>query len=201
MRVLAPWGYGVAGAKAARLKRANRYRGASIGVQMLSLLVAALTMTALGKHEMCEKRFEFQLGAGTVRLLDARTSSMRARPAVERGGKRLGFGDEAFAQLGWRAAVVRADGVLVGALDSVIEAPSWEVVLVASADEGRSWSVLSRLRKPSYLGLVKSLSFASSQLGCISLEVEAGGPYVAEGGIFEACTSDGGHRWSPLRIK
>jgi hypothetical protein len=167
--------------------------------------VAGATVVAAGPErcrprtdEVVEVRALFVAGGGCVALVDADVTPISARPAVwredARGWRAVAMPAGDLENTGWAAAVT--DGaIIVGVLDSRVEAPGWEALVLRSRDGGASWAGPVVLQKPYYLATVHELTAAA---GVVALELELSDDYGSgvTPGRYRAESRDGGATWS-----
>jgi hypothetical protein len=154
---------------------------------MWILAAAVLSTGALQGDERLEQRFALDVHGRRLELFDAHASALRARPGFDCDGKKRAF-DGALSQMGWYAASA-TDRAVLAVLDSAVEAPGWEIVFLASTDGGCHWRIASRLRKPDYQLVVKSLAVSKARV-CVTLEDDE------TPRRYQSCSSDGGRSWS-----
>jgi len=136
-------------------------------------------------------------GSECVALVEEQVSPIRTVPAawVRRGGRWspvvLPPGD--YENAGWQHAAVDG-GVVYGLLDNVIEDPGWELIVMASADGGRTWVERGRFRKPYYYSFARSLSVDGDR-ATIAVELFDDLGSGVEEGTYYYRTGDGGRSW------
>ncbi|MDI3288098.1 hypothetical protein [Polyangium sp. 15x6] len=105
-------------------------------------------------------------------------------------------------QMGWEA-VARAGEAsreVIGVLDSQIESPGWDLVIVASTDSGRTWARRATLRKVYYMATVESLIARSPDHFDLVLRLDDDYGAGVAPGRYVASTEDRGSSWSPFVI-
>jgi hypothetical protein len=111
----------------------------------------------------------------SLRFVDISRNISDIRPGLvySAGGAEVALSFEGgdFAQLGW-VHVAESGGRIVGVLDCQVEAPGWELELVASEDGGRSWHHTGTIKKPYYMSNFEGLSLTASGEGELVVHLE-----------------------------
>jgi hypothetical protein len=136
--------------------------------------------------------------AGPVALLTCHSSATESYLAIEVRGQMTKLRDARFANLGWTGAA-RLGDTLLGIADSDIESPGWELTLVVSRDEGRSWRFLRTVRKPYYLATMSAVRATSATSVCVELELDDDYGSGVRAGRYQACSQDAGAKWDAWR--
>lgn len=169
----------------------------------LAVLAAATVAAAQGRVPQRPARGDCTRGeftAGAVRLCNL-SDALSSVPQVFVGGRleQLDFRatpDET-SGLGWVGATsLKGSPLVVGVLDWQVESGGKALVLVSSADFGKSWRRLPDLAKPHYTANFRSLELESARRWVLKITLEdCAGCGVAPGTrVFE--THDAGRHWA-----
>lgn len=96
----------------------------------------------------------------------------------------------------WSGAVEIA-GDIVGVTDSAVEAPGWELTVVASRD-GERWDLRGRLRKVYYFATVSAVAVIDDDLA-IAIELDDGYGAGVKPGVYRYRSADAGRSWERAR--
>jgi hypothetical protein len=150
-----------------------------------------------------EVKFRCEGSGGLQKLIfgDLRSEDGECQPALlEKSGGRwaaLTLQDPQLDQYGWEYVASDNDGnQLVAVLDCQVEAPGWDLVLVASVDGGHTWERRTVLRKVSYLDQFHDLVMSRDGKGRLTLLVGNAVPDESKEGLYHYRTADGGRTWT-----
>jgi hypothetical protein len=173
--------------------------GCGAAAPMATVVAAGTGRCQPFTDESVEVRARFVAGAACVALVDADVTAISARPAVWReteGGWRavpMPAGD--LENSGWVAAITDGRSIF-GVIDTRVEAPGWEALVLRSGDGGATWAGPVVLRKPYYMATVSGLTHATGGLVVLELELTDDLGSGVPTGRYRAESRDDGATWS-----
>jgi hypothetical protein len=100
-------------------------------------------------------------------------------------------------QQGWEYVGASANGdELWAVLDGQVEGHSWELTLVNSEDRGKTWCVVSTVRKTCYYAGFHDFAMADDGSGRVTILLCDDYNDETRAGMYHYRTSDGGRTWS-----
>jgi hypothetical protein len=146
--------------------------------------------------ELIVLRVATDIDVGEVGPVDGRPASLMS-VLSSAGVEERAAAEELASGWGWAgAAGVAGSAQMIAVLDWKVEDPGWEVVVLSSADGGRTWSEMSRVRKPHYLARVDSVSLEANGSGLLDLHLDDCADCGTPLGHYVHATADGGRTWT-----
>lgn len=151
----------------------------------------------------------FELQTRDVVLANTtRSSPLESLPTVLRGAGSMGSvldftttPDESHV-LGWVAAALLEDRrTIVGVIDTVIESPGPELIVVTSGDTGETWRRRATIQKPHYTAQVRDVKAMSAKDWIITLDLDDCAGCGVKPGTYLSKTADAGGTFTPFVLK
>ena len=143
-------------------------------------------------------------GPGESLFVDLPDGPTVSRPAIVRrvAGDRWDLrvlSGAATHQYGWKwvGRVGRTPG-LVAVLDAVGGSPGWSLLILASPDDGRTWVVRGKLRKPYYPARLEAVVMDAAGRGTLAVRLDDDAGSGTPLGRYRYRTMDAGRTWEKV---